>query len=103
MPSLAESFSYIVLETLASGCPLITTNVGGISEIFGPYKNDLITADDALALAEALTFAIENPDQLAVRSTQIQGFIKAQFGIQKMLNEVKLYYDEILGRGAGQE
>ncbi len=97
MPSLAESFPYIVLEALAAGCPLITTNVGGIPEIFGPYKDDLIAAGDVSALADALIFAMENPDQLAVRSTQIQAFIKSQFGIQKMLDEVKLYYDEILG------
>ncbi len=98
MPSLAESFPYIVLEALAAGCPLITTNVGGIPEIFGPYKNDLIAAGDVSALAEALISAMENPDRLALRSTQRQGFIKSQFGIQKMLDEVKLYYDEILGR-----
>ncbi len=98
MPSLAESFPYIVLEALAAGCPLITTNVGGIPEIFGSYKNDLLAAGDVAALAEALISALENPDQLALRSAQIQGFIKSRFGIQKMLDEVKLYYDEVLGR-----
>ena len=103
MPSLAESFPYVVLEALAAGCPLITTNVGGIPEIFGPYKNDLIAAGDVSALADAMLFAMENPDQLAIRLTQIQAFIKSQFGIQQMLDEVKLYYDEILGKGIRQE
>lgn len=96
MPSLAESFPYIVLEALAGRCPLITTEVGGISEIFGPYKNDLIPASDVPALAEALVNAMENPQQIMSRSVQIQDYIRSQFGLQKMLDEIKSYYKIIL-------
>jgi len=103
MPSLAESFPYIVLEALAAGCPLITTNVGGIPEIFGSYKKDLLDAGDVSALTDAMFFAMESPDQLVLRSTQIQAFIKSQFGIQKMLDKVKLYYDETISQGIRQE
>ena len=35
-PSRAESLPYIILETAAAAVPLITTNVGGIPEVFGP-------------------------------------------------------------------
>ena len=102
MPSLAESFPYIVLEALAAACPLISTNVGGIPEIYGPYKKDLIPAGDVSALADAMTKVLsmtkQSADQISVRSNQIQDYVKSQFGLQKMLNEVKLYYDETLDR-----
>ena len=38
VPSRAESMPYIVLEAAAARVPLIATNVGGIPEIFGPYR-----------------------------------------------------------------
>jgi glycosyltransferase involved in cell wall biosynthesis len=41
-PSRAESLPYIILETAAAGVPMITTNVGGIPEVFGPQSGRLI-------------------------------------------------------------
>ncbi|MCB1477443.1 MAG: glycosyltransferase family 4 protein [Rhodobiaceae bacterium] len=51
IPSRAESLPYVVLEAAALARPLITTNVGGIHEIFGPDKDWLIPAGDVDALA----------------------------------------------------
>ena len=39
VPSRAESLPYVVLEAAAAGKPLITTNVGGIPEIYGPLSD----------------------------------------------------------------
>ena len=46
VPSRAESLPYIVLEAAAARVPLIATNVGGIPEIFGPYRDRLGPSDD---------------------------------------------------------
>ena len=54
VPSRAESLPYVVLEAAAGGVPLVTTNVGGISEIYGPQAAALIPADDVAALAQAI-------------------------------------------------
>ncbi len=50
-PSRAESLPHIVLEALAAQKPIVTTHVGGIPEIFGPYADRLIASDDPDALA----------------------------------------------------
>jgi glycosyltransferase involved in cell wall biosynthesis len=42
IPSRAESLPYVVLEAAAAGKPLITTLVGGISEIYGPLAVGLV-------------------------------------------------------------
>ena len=42
VPSRVESLPYIVLETAASGKPLIATRVGGIPEIYGPLSGNLV-------------------------------------------------------------
>ena len=62
IPSRAESLPYVVLETAAAGKPLITTNVGGIPEIFGLLSSALIPAGDTEALAGAIVRTLDHPD-----------------------------------------
>ena len=45
---------YVVLEAIAAGMPIVTTNVGGIPEIFGPQADELVPAGDPDALAGAI-------------------------------------------------
>ena len=42
VPSRAESLPYVVLEAAGAAQPMISTNVGGIPEVFGPMKDRLI-------------------------------------------------------------
>jgi glycosyltransferase involved in cell wall biosynthesis len=42
IPSYAESLPYVILEAVAAAQPLVSTNVGGIPEIFGPHADELI-------------------------------------------------------------
>ena len=54
IPSRQESLPYIVLEAAAARMPMITTNVGGIPEIFGPDAGALVPAGDVNALLAAI-------------------------------------------------
>ena len=65
VPSRAESLPYVVLEAAAGGKPLITTQVGGIPEIYGPLSNTLVPPLDAAALAQAIVQALDHPDATA--------------------------------------
>ena len=49
VPSLAESFPYVVLEATAAGLPLIATNVGGIPEIVADTDTALLKSNDVTA------------------------------------------------------
>ena len=60
-PSRAESLPYIILETAAAAVPLITTNVGGIPEVFGPQAGRLVAPGDAAALAAAIARRARRP------------------------------------------
>lgn len=52
MPSRAESFPYVVLETAAAGVPIVASRVGGIPEILPEALT--VRPGDAAALAAAL-------------------------------------------------
>ena len=46
VPSRAESMPYVVLEAAGARVPMIATNVGGIPEIYGPFRDRLGPPDD---------------------------------------------------------
>ena len=96
IPSLAESFPYIVLESVAAARPIITTNVGGIPEIFGQYTGQLIPPGDLLALSKAMKQVLEKPDNDQSIALQVQSHVKKNFNQQRMVKEVVEFYHQVL-------
>jgi glycosyltransferase involved in cell wall biosynthesis len=94
MPSLAESFPYVVLEAIASGRPLIATNVGGIPEIFGPHAGALVRPGDAGALKAAITNAMHNSSLTALRAGALTARASKHFAVGQMSDEICRFYRE---------
>jgi glycosyltransferase involved in cell wall biosynthesis len=62
IPSRAESLPYVILEAAAAAQPMVSTNVGGIREIFGPFSDQLIPPDNAPLLAERILAKLAQSD-----------------------------------------
>ena len=58
LPSRREGCPNVVLEALASGRPVVATNVGGVPELLDNRYGILTPVDDPEALAEGLTCAL---------------------------------------------
>jgi glycosyltransferase involved in cell wall biosynthesis len=97
VPSRAESFPYIVLEAAAAGVPMIATNVGGISEIYGPDADKLIPPNNPATLAEVIAFTLKKPpDALTAR---LRARVAASFTVAAMTDGVlQAYSDAIAAR-----
>jgi len=54
LPSFAEGTSKSVIEAMAHGLPIITTNVGGSPDLLSPGAGILIPPGDSAALANAM-------------------------------------------------
>lgn len=64
IPSLAsEGTSLACLEALASGCAVVATDVGGLPDLVQPGVNGLLVDPEPAAIAEAITFLIEHPEE----------------------------------------
>jgi glycosyltransferase involved in cell wall biosynthesis len=63
LPSSAEAFGNVFAEALASGLPIVGSNVGGIPELVEHGVNGLlVTPGNPLALAQAIRYLAEDPE-----------------------------------------
>ena len=61
LPSFAEGTSKSVIEAMAHGLPIITTNVGGSPDLLTPETGILIPPRDSAALADAMQRLAADP------------------------------------------
>jgi glycosyltransferase involved in cell wall biosynthesis len=88
LPSRAESFPYVVLETAAAGRPMITTAVGGVSEIYGGLSKALVRPDDPAALAAAIATVMCEPDQAIALADALRTRVADRFSVDAMVDGV---------------
>jgi len=96
LPSLAESLPYIVLEAAGASVPIVATRVGGIPEIFGPYSDRLVPANDPTAMAEAMTAMIDNFDQAREFAEILHDRVRSLFLVDDMVRAITVFYQRIL-------
>jgi glycosyltransferase involved in cell wall biosynthesis len=89
VPSRAESLPYIVLEAAGAQIPMVATNVGGIPEIFGPFRDRLITCGDADVLAAALRAELDgDPARISEKAAALARYVESQFSYANMVDAV---------------
>lgn len=101
VPSRAESLPYVVLEAAGARVPMIATNVGGIPEIYGPFRDRLGPPDDADNLRRRIEEALDAPaDRRNGEAASLAAYVQEHFSIQTMVNSVMSGYGEALAQRA---
>ena len=86
IPSKAESLPYVILEAAAAAQPLVSTNVGGIGEIFGPHGDELIEPDDPVLLAKAILTKYREPEEVRrAKAATLSAYVHSGFCIDRMV------------------
>ena len=100
VPSRAESLPYVVLEAAAACVPMVATNVGGIPEIFGPFRRRLIACDSVPDLTAALTGALgQSAEDRRVAARELAASVQSRFSIDHMVDGVLNAYRDALEAG----
>lgn len=100
MPSLAESLPYVALEAIAAGKPFIATNVGAMSEVFGPDADALLPAGDVAALRRALEAAHGDVQTLNDRAIRLRARVRSDFSTERMVGDVLSFYERLVASRA---
>ncbi|MDD4899140.1 MAG: glycosyltransferase family 4 protein [Candidatus Omnitrophica bacterium] len=83
LTSLWEGLPISALEALASGCPVVATDTGGIKEVIKDGKNGfLVPQKDPLALAEKIIFLLYNNALRKSMGSDSLEFLKAEFDLR---------------------
>jgi glycosyltransferase involved in cell wall biosynthesis len=98
IPSLSESLPYVVLEAAAGQRPVLTTDVGGINEIFGPTRDKLLPAGNPEPLRVAMQAFLDDPSEAVADVTVRLDFIRERFSLEKMTNDIEALYLQALDR-----
>lgn len=95
LPSYHEGLPMSVLEGMAAGKAVITTDVGGIPEVVGEKNGVLLQPGDTAALADALVRFAAEPRMLDAMGETSRGLIRRQFSMTAMHNRLAEYYREL--------
>lgn len=88
-----------LIEALASGCAVVSTDVGGVSDVLEQGRLGVLAPPgDATAFAHAIADLLDQPE--VRRELGRRGAIAARsrFGVDRLLREVEELYGRLLGR-----
>lgn len=98
LPSLGEGVSNTVLEAMATGLPVIATDVGGNPELVQDgFNGFLVPVRDVAALARAITELASHPDRREQMGANAAGTVRAEFDWGRTVAEYLSVYDELIG------
>jgi glycosyltransferase involved in cell wall biosynthesis len=101
LPSLTESCPITLLEAMASGLPIIASNVGGIPEIIENNETGiLVQPRDSRKLAEKISLLMENRMLTRKLSFKARKLVERKFNANVMAKKTKKVYVDILETNA---
>ena len=99
LPSLREGMSNTLLEAMATGLPVLATNVGGNPEIIEDNVNgSLFTPGDTQWLAERLNVLARHPALIHQLGTAARNHAIESFSLRRMLDTYRSFYLDLASR-----
>lgn len=91
-----EFFGRVIIEAMATGLPVISTNIGGPKEIITDGHNGfLIPPGDSEILAEKIIYLIENPDIRHQIGRNALETVKKRFDIKFTTQQIETLYNSV--------
>ncbi len=98
LSSRSEGLPMTLLEAMASGLPIVATNVGGIPEAVTSGETGLLVPPaNPRALADAILTLFQHPDQRAAMGTAARARAIADYSLDTMTARYMALYDSLLG------
>jgi glycosyltransferase involved in cell wall biosynthesis len=100
MSSRWENAPIAMLEAMAAGVPVVTTNVYGIPEIATPETAQLVPPDDPYALSEAIGRLLDDARLAARQAQAARARVEANFSASANADRVLAVYEHARSRRA---
>lgn len=94
LPSLAEGISNAILEAMASGVPVLATDVGGNRELIDPsHCGALVASGDAQAMATSMRQYFIDSDLRSRHARGAREHVLARFSMEAMIANYQGVYE----------
>lgn len=95
-----EASSFLILEALASGLPVVATDMGGNDDIINDETGCgvLVEYDDAEGTAWEIERIMDTPGLLEELRENARKAVEEKFNLVKMANQTYNFYEEFIGR-----
>lgn len=103
LPSLGEGISNTILEAMATGLPIIATDVGGNPELVTQENGMLVPAAQPNELAQALQRYLEQPALRHAQGAAGRKVIEQRFSMQAMVQGYLDVYTKVLTAAAARQ
>jgi sugar transferase (PEP-CTERM/EpsH1 system associated) len=98
IPSLNEGISNTILEAMATGLPVVATDVGGNPELITPgHTGLLVKAGDSAALADGIQSYLDRPSLRAEHGAEGRRVVEKDFSLRSMVGQYLAVYDALAG------
>jgi sugar transferase (PEP-CTERM/EpsH1 system associated) len=102
LPSLAEGISNTILEAMATGLPVLATDVGGNAELVETGATGLLVPpSDPDAMAQGLIGLADDPAHAAAMGRAGRAAVEMRFSLEAMIATYQRTYDQCLAAAGG--
>lgn len=99
MPSLWEGLSLAMLEAMAAGVPVVATDVGGVSQVFGNNEYGYrIQPGSVEELVDKITYCLNNKEDVASVAKKGQQLVGEKYSSQNMVRNLEQIYQALLNQ-----
>ncbi|CAB1276843.1 glycosyltransferase family 4 protein [Candidatus Nitrosacidococcus tergens] len=94
LPSLHEPFGIVVLEAMALGLPIITTQTQGPLAILSSESAHFVPPKDAIALAKAMRETTLNPELTYQKAVTSLNLYKTEYTVEALIPKILQIYQD---------
>ncbi len=86
-----------LIEAQAAGKPVVSTNVGGVSDVVMNGKCGFVTpAGQTNEMAEGLLYLLERPDKRILFGEFGRNYVQSKFSYQRLVSDMSEYYNRLI-------
>lgn len=100
LPSIREGMPLALLEAMALGCPIITTDASGIGDVLTSARAGLVVKPgDASALASALRSLLASPELRTALGQRAARLFQDRYHVRRCATEYQDLYERMRAKG----